>query len=78
MSEIEELILQQLKEISSRLALIEEKLEIIKKSNDNMNEHIDFVENVYDTIKSPFYYIMSKVKRIDNIPEKQTKLIKEN
>jgi glycerol-3-phosphate responsive antiterminator len=77
MSETHELILQQLKEISSRLTLIEEKLEYIKKSNDNMNEHIDFVENVYNTVKSPFYYIMSKVKRIDVIPEKQ-KSIKEN
>ncbi len=77
MSEIQELILQQLKEISSRLTLIEEKLEHIKKGNDNMNEHIDFVENVYNTVKSPFYYIMSKVKRIDVIPEKQ-KSIKEN
>jgi septation ring formation regulator EzrA len=32
-----------------------------------MSEHIDFVENVYDTVKSPMYYIFNKISKIRNI-----------
>lgn len=73
--EIQEQILSQLRDISLRLSIIEKQLDHIKLSNDNMNDHIDFVESVYDTVKSPFYYILSKVKRIPALPEKEVKLI---
>lgn len=45
--------------------------ESIQKSLNNMDTHICFIENVYDTIKSPFYFILNKISNIDNIPEKQ-------
>lgn len=32
-----------------------------------MSEHIDFVENVYDKVKSPMYYIFNKISKIRNI-----------
>ena len=36
-------------------------LEILEKDCKKMSEHIDFVENVYDNVKMPFYYVMDKV-----------------
>ena len=32
-----------------------------------MSEHIDFVENVYDKVKSPMYYIFNQISKIRNI-----------
>tara|TARA_B100000963_G_C22287071_1_gene519691 strand:+ start:163 stop:453 length:291 start_codon:yes stop_codon:yes gene_type:complete len=32
-----------------------------------MSDHIDFVENVYDKVKSPMYYILNKITQIKNI-----------
>lgn len=44
---------------------IEQKLdkiiELLEKDCKKMVDHIDFVENVYDNIKMPFYYVMDKV-----------------
>jgi uncharacterized protein YaaN involved in tellurite resistance len=36
-------------------------LEILEKDCKKMCDHIDFVENVYDNVKQPFYYVMNKV-----------------
>lgn len=59
-------IILRLQDIERKL----EGLESLKESSKNMDEHISFVENVYDSIKSPFYYILNKVSGID-IPEKK-------
>ena len=64
------MVLEKLNEILLRLDKIEKDIEYIKRGNDNMTQHISFIENVYDSVKSPFYYIMSKVKPIKSIPEK--------
>ena len=32
-----------------------------------MSEHIDFVENVYDKVKSPMYFILNKISQIRSI-----------
>lgn len=68
-------ILKKLDEIIQRLNKIEEDIKYLKNGNDNMTEHISFIEHVYDTIKSPFYFIMNKVKPIHQIPEKPKNLI---
>lgn len=70
MCEKEDNILNKLDEIVKRLDRIEDDIKYLKNGNDNMTEHISFVENVYDTIKSPFYFIMNKVRPIHEIPEK--------
>jgi uncharacterized protein YaaN involved in tellurite resistance len=36
-------------------------LELLEKDCKKMTDHIDFIENVYDNVKSPFYYLMDKV-----------------
>ncbi len=51
-----------------RCERIEEKmdriLELLEKDCKKMTDHIDFIENVYDNVKSPFYYLMDKVNLI--------------
>jgi len=54
------------------MELIEEKLNTILQKMDNniikncdkMGHHIDFVNNVYDTVKVPLHYISNKVQKI--------------
>lgn len=73
----EAIILNKLEEIIERLDKLENEIKYLKQGNDSMTEHITFVENVYDTIKNPFYFIINKIKPIENIPEKP-KTITEN
>jgi uncharacterized protein YaaN involved in tellurite resistance len=40
---------------------IDKILELLEKDCKKMSDHIDFVENVYDNVKMPFYYVMDKV-----------------
>jgi hypothetical protein len=52
-------------ELEIKFNRIEQKLdkiiELLEKDCKKMVDHIDFVENVYDSIKMPFYYVMDKV-----------------
>ena len=58
-------------QIKVRLDILEKKIDIILellKTNiepncEKMSSHIDFVDNVYDTVKAPLNYICSKVSR---------------
>ncbi len=58
--------------LKTKIDRIEEKLDAILqkmdttiiKNCDKMGEHIDFVNNVYDTVKVPLHYISNKVQRM--------------
>jgi archaellum component FlaC len=67
-------ILDKLNEILNRLDKIEADIQDLKHGSNVMTEHISFIENVYDTIKNPFYFIMNKIKPINSIPEKPKSL----
>lgn len=41
-----------------------EKLETIEKNNMMMQDHIVFVNSVYNRIKAPFFYIMNMVESL--------------
>ena len=62
---IDEEIMNKIVELEKRCEQMETKmdkiLELLEKDCKKMTDHIDFVENVYDNVKSPFYYIMDKV-----------------
>lgn len=45
---------------------LDKLLEILEKDCKKMTDHIDFIENVYDNVKSPFYYLMDKVNLLSN------------
>ena len=48
-----------LKKIEERLDKIEYVLEMNQKSAKKMDEHIEFVDTVYDTVRKPFSNILS-------------------
>jgi len=63
-------ILDKILDLEKRFEQIEQKmdkiLEILEKDCKKMTDHIDFIENVYDNVKSPFYYLMDKVNLLSN------------
>lgn len=80
---MEKLILDKLESIEKRLFIIELEMnnikystQIIESSAHNMDTHISFIENIYESVKYPFYYIMNNfsTKKIE-LPD-QIKLIK--
>ena len=46
---------------------IEEILLVTKNASNKMSNHIDFIDNIYDIIKKPFYKILSININIDKI-----------
>ena len=64
----------ELAELNNLIQKIEEKLDIILQKLDNniikncdkMGDHIDFVNNVYETVKVPLHYISNKIHKIVN------------
>jgi hypothetical protein len=58
--------------LKSQVERMEEKLDAILQRMDNsiikncdkMGDHIDFVNNVYDTVKVPLHYLSNKVQKM--------------
>jgi len=65
-------IRNEIAKLKSQVERIEEKLDAILQKMDNniikncdkMGDHIDFVNNVYDTVKVPLHYISNKVQKM--------------
>lgn len=55
-------ILNSLKNIEKRLDIIEEVININLKSSKKMDEHIEFIDNVYLTVKKPFCDLLTFYK----------------
>jgi CRISPR/Cas system-associated protein Cas10 (large subunit of type III CRISPR-Cas system) len=57
----------QVERIEEKLDIILQKLDnSIIKNCDKMGDHIDFVNNVYETVKVPLHYISNKIHKIAN------------
>lgn len=58
--------------LKNKIERMEEKLDTIMqrmensiiKNCDKMGDHIDFVNNVYDTVKVPLHYLSNKVQKM--------------
>ncbi len=66
-------ILLLLENINNRLNIIEEKIDELKKNQDDikdssnkMNNHIDFIETVYENVKHPLNYLSQKFNKVNN------------
>jgi uncharacterized protein Yka (UPF0111/DUF47 family) len=61
-------IVNKITQIENKIDKLETKLnkilELLEKDCKKMTDHIDFIENVYDNVKSPFYYLMDKVNSL--------------
>ena len=66
---------QEIKDIKIRLESIEKKIDKILESILKMDNHVDFVEDVYDTIRHPISFICNKITGSEPLPKK-SKLIK--
>lgn len=53
------LVLQKLNDIEKRLQVIEHKLGEQEKNNIKMDEHINFIDNIYDSVRKPFSNLLS-------------------
>jgi len=58
-------IKKHLVELENRMKSLETKidkiLELVESDCKKMREHIDFVETVYENVKTPFNYVMDRV-----------------
>lgn len=50
--------------LEKKVDKILELLHNINYSSSKMNEHIDFIENTYDTIRMPLNYVKKKIEYI--------------
>lgn len=57
--------------VKTEICNLKIEVDYIKSGNDIMTNHVSFIENIYDTIKNPFYFILNKIQPISNIPEKK-------
>jgi len=57
---IDQTIKQELMIINNKLDAI---LQLVETDSKKMNNHIDFIENVYNKVKYPFGYIMESVNK---------------
>lgn len=55
---------KRLDRIEKTLIKLEELLNPILDSSQHMNNHIEFIETIYDGIKQPFHFIMDRVSNI--------------
>jgi hypothetical protein len=56
-----DIIINKLDKLEERLNIIEGKQESISIGTDNMNNHINFINNVYDNVKRPLSYVTNKI-----------------
>jgi len=63
-----ELVLQKLEELENSHLNLERKVDEIHKNTKRMEDHINFVENTYDKVKTPFHYLMDKVSLLSFSP----------
>lgn len=62
-----DLILERLDKIEIQLNEIKNNLSNdISKNCKKMSEHIDFIDNVYDTVKNPLGFLCNKINYFNN------------
>jgi|LakMenEpi03Aug12_release.lakeMendotaPanAssembly.Ray.scaffolds.fasta_scaffold12435_2 hypothetical protein len=63
----------EMKTLKDQVEHTDHKLNIVNSSCKNMDEHIGFVENIYDIVKSPFqkvltyYYTDTDSKKLEDV-----------
>jgi hypothetical protein len=59
---------KRLDKLEVKLDLILELIKEMKVGTGKMETHIDFVENIYDTVKVPFHFAMKSISSISSTP----------
>ena len=55
---------EKLDKIIHKLERIEKRLDIVEESCNGMDNHINFVNNVYSTIRTPLDFMVNQVGRL--------------
>lgn len=55
-------IFSKLLELENKISKLEEKIDKLLKTCGNMDDHISFVETIYETLKSPINFISNNIK----------------
>ena len=58
--------------LNKNIEEVNNKLDDLTPECKKMGSHIDFVENVYDTVKHPLGYLCNKIKRLTGKNKKYT------
>jgi hypothetical protein len=69
-----QLILEKLKVLEDSHLNLERKVDEIHKNTKRMEDHINFVENTYDKVKTPFHYLMDKVSLLSFSPFRKSEI----
>lgn len=59
----ESAVLEKLELILARLETVEQRLQRLEGSAENMDTHIDFVTTVYQRVQAPFHALMGLTQR---------------
>lgn len=73
--QILELILNKLDTLEHSQLNIERKVEEIYKNTKRMEDHINFVENIYEKVKTPFHYLMDKISLLSFSPFTKSEML---
>lgn len=57
-------ILELLKSIEKRLIVLEDRLSAVDQSCQKMNNHIEFVENTYEIVRTPLNFMKNRIEYI--------------
>jgi hypothetical protein len=63
---------QKLDEINKKLDEILFIQKNIHTSSIKMDNHISFIDNVYETVKNPLHFLLNKISVIGNMPTNKT------
>ena len=69
-----ELVLKKLEELEKSHLNLERKVDEIHKNTKRMEDHINFVENTYDKVKTPFHYLIDKVNLLSFSPFRKSEI----
>lgn len=58
--------------LNKNIEEVNNKLDDLAPECKKMGSHIDFVENVYDTVKHPLGYLCNKIKKLGGTNKKYT------
>ena len=53
-------IINRLEQIQKDITQIRERLDIIEPQTQKMDQHVDFVNDVYSSVKKPFHFICNQ------------------
>jgi len=67
-------IIKSLEQINERLEILENSNDSIKENCNKMSEHIDFIEDTYQSLRTPLGYLKNRVNYILGIKNDHTVL----